>query len=327
MAGYSIFEPLFIKYLNGDLNQDEIRFIESHFSPKDRKEIIDQLLKKQWQNKHIDGQPETYRQLLDKIHRKIEHAPVKKHHPIIDYWYYSKMAASFLIFITVILFFALNYQPPQKDVPAPAKIAQKSTTFGQKLSMVLPDGSAVVLNSGTTLRYPEYFSNDNRQVELEGEAYFEVIQDAEKPFIVKSKHMEVKVLGTSFNFNTAHSIVALIVGKVHIADGKSHVVLSPGQMAKKSALTAQFEINPFDYTQQVGWKDGVINIEGYTVKEVIEKLEKWYGVHIEVRNVDIQKQFSGKLSHKNLQNILEGLSYVLNCKYKINDKNVELYGS
>jgi transmembrane sensor len=317
-------EQLFIDYLNGESSEDEIRYIQSHFSPKDQKKILNRILKKYWNAKNIVDRPERYQEMLDTIHKKIERVPFYKHHAYIDYWYYSKMAASFLIFISVILYFSLSYQPIPKESPVVVNMVHKSTAFGQKLNVILPDGSAVVLNSGTTMSYPEIFSDNIRQIELEGEAYFEVRNDSERPFVVKSNHMEVRVLGTSFNFNTLHSTVTLTEGKVQFSDGDEQVILSKGQMARLSG-TGLFEIDKFDYTQQIGWKDGIINIEDYTVAEIINILEKWYGVTINTKNVNMQKRFSGKFSHRSLENILEGLCFALDCNYKINNKNVEIY--
>jgi transmembrane sensor len=316
-------DQLFLKYLNGELGQEEIQYLEDHYSPEEQKKIIDRILKSHWNNKYNLDHPEKYRVMLDKIHKRIEQAPIIRRHVYFDFLYYSKMAASVLIFLSVIIYFAVTYQPEITESPV-VTMVHKSAAFGQKLNITLPDGSSVVLNSGTSITYPEIFSEDIRPVEIDGEAYFEVRKDS-RPFVAKGKQMEVQVLGTAFNINTNLSTVALTEGKVLITNGVTHATLSPGQMGILTGEDEMFDIMEFDYDQHIAWKDGVINIEGYTVDEVLKILEKWYGVAINVRNVDLQREFSGKLSHRSLDNVLQGLCYVLNCNYKIKMKNVEIY--
>ena len=107
--------------------------------------------------------------------------------------------------------------------------------YGEKYSIVLPDGTKVFLNAGTTLRYPDHFEGGSREVYLNGEAYLEVTKDAEHPFVVKTEEVEVKVLGTVFNVNAYPEgewvRTTLVEGKVEAVCGGRLFVMEPGMQA------------------------------------------------------------------------------------------------
>ncbi|MGK7394032.1 MAG: FecR family protein [Candidatus Cyclobacteriaceae bacterium M3_2C_046] len=316
-------EQLFLKYINGEASEKEVHWINRHYTARQQKQIIDELLTKYWRD-DMDSRPSVPEEMLTNIHQRIN--PDISSHRVFDYLYLSKVAASILIFISVIFYFAYTYQSIPTSTQPRTEMIYKKTEFGQKLKIVLPDSSVAVLNSGTTISYPEIFSDSIRVVDLAGEAYFQVLPNSNRPFIVKGTTMDVKVLGTSFNFNTRKAAVALTEGKVELNDGIQQAVLAPGQLGQLSSESGKFEIGAFDKLTYIGWKDGVINIEGLSLKEIIPVLENWYGVAISHGQfIDPDMVFKGKLSHRSLENILEGICFSLNCQYKISGKNVEIY--
>ena len=323
MTDYQSKDQLFIRYINDECTKEEIQRINRDFSLKEQRKIIDNILVNSWNSGENTNQPEKFQKMLIEIHQKIESKSGKKQ--LIDYLYYSKVAASLLIFVSVLGYFVINYSPLPEQQPEIVNTIHKSTEFGQKLTINLPDNSIVVLNYGTTLSYPEKFSDSIRHVKLNGEAFFEITHDDQKPFIVEGNGVNVTVLGTSFNFNTRETFVALQEGKVKLTADKQNAFLSPGQIASLSEKSESFVTREFDHTEIIGWKDGIINIENFTLEQVINTLQKWYGVSITVSDIDLEKRFSGKLSNKSLRNILEGISFTIDCQFKINGKNVKLY--
>lgn len=195
----------------------------------------------------------------------------------------SKAVAAVLLLIGSSYLFNLhqsdNQDPSFQQIHVPA---------GSRTSVTLPDGSSVWLNSNTTLSYPNVFSGKERTVELDGEAYFNVVKDDKKAFIVKTGDRSVEVLGTTFNVEayagkTAFK-VSLFTGKVKIyTDGEKSgcVYLNPGEAAELAGHT--FQITSVNNNSS-RWKDGLIILDNNSFDEVMRLFEKYYDVKIIVRN-------------------------------------------
>lgn len=182
---------------------------------------------------------------------------------------------------------------------------------GQRAEIILPDSTKVWLNSRTRLIYPLAFGKETRQVKLDGEAYFSVKRNQKMPFIVETKQMDIRVLGTEFNVvayaNYPIQQVSLLQGSVEL-EGKT---LSKGYriQANQSALLSNgklviSKIGDYDYFK---WKEGLICFNKELVSDIIKKLELYYDIHIEVSNKQfLQERYSGKFRTK------DGIEQVLN---------------
>lgn len=205
---------------------------------------------------------------------------------------------------------------------------QKTTGQGQKLQLTLADGTKVWLNSSSEVNFPENFGNEHRFISLRGEAYFEVVRDSLRPFIVQTDDLMTTVLGTSFNVNAKESgktKVALLSGKVEVSSSSGQVSLAPGEMLNFDNVTASFDVGGFDASQVLGWKDGVLRFNRASLREVKEGLEEWYGVEIMLKNAKgVNWQFSGEYPQQMLEEVLESMSYIKEFDYKIEDKTVTL---
>jgi ferric-dicitrate binding protein FerR (iron transport regulator) len=171
-------------------------------------------------------------------------------------------------------------------------------------------------------------------VELEGEAFFEVSTDEKRPFIVKTKYLDIKVLGTSFNVQTINDTdetrIALIKGKVEIIEKNNSIkdiksyILTPNQAIsynKKSGFINR--VLNFNELEEIGWKDGVIYFKNANLNEVIKRLEKWYNVNIEVvKKPHFKWSYNGIFRDQSLQNVLESMGYSQEFDYVIEDKEV-----
>ena len=178
--------------------------------------------------------------------------------------------------------------------------------------LALSDGSKVWLNSMTELRFPVAFTGEEREITLDGEAYFEVAPDSKHPFIVVTEEgMEVKVYGTEFNMNTyQHGVVqtVLVSGKVGIrvnATGKE-VMLAPKQMAESSEKTGMVRVEEADPYRYIAWKDGEFVFERETIEEIMERLGRWYDVKVFYENESLkQKRFTGVISrYEDIEQVL-----------------------
>ena len=204
----------------------------------------------------------------------------------------------------------------------------KSTAYGEKLTIRLPDGSTAKLNAGSSITYQEGFSKNVREVQLEGEAIFEVVKDKSRPFTVHTTKMSVTALGTSFNVNSyrpnVHS-VSLIEGKVSVGNTSSKtVVLTPGERAHTSTEQG-FEITKVDIDEITAWSSGILRLNDKDFQEVISKLEKWYGVEISIKGrVPNAKKYEGTFNNESLESVLKTLSYSTGFKFEMREKTVKI---
>lgn len=207
----------------------------------------------------------------------------------------------------------------------------KVTGKGQKLTVHLKDGSKVKMNSGTTIKYNESFTNSSRVVYLSGEAFFEVAKDTQRPFKVITKNTTTTALGTSFNVNSGQTdnptITSLQSGKVSVERGidssYEKVILEPGQQA--ISLEGQpITVQQFN-TDLFAWKEGVLIFNKDSHLEVFEKLENWYGVEFEISQANQKKvnwDYTGKFENENLKNVLGSIGYVKKFTFDINKEAV-----
>jgi len=243
---------------------------------------------------------------------------------------WRKIAAALIIFFTLagVAYYAVNNRE-QLPVKVVIKDIIKNNPKGQKLTTYLPDGSKVVLNSLSSIKYKEQFTGSERIIELKGEAFIKVEKDATKPFKVISNGVIVIALGTSFNVNSKNDDyveVSLVEGIVSVENAFSKsIILNPG----KSAIVyhkGELKVQEFNYLDKAGWKDGILVFKNSAFPEVVTKLEDWYGVEINVvvgsKN---QIQYTSNFQNESLGEILEGISFVYDFKYEINGKNVKIY--
>lgn len=192
---------------------------------------------------------------------------------------------------------------------------QLSTPNGGTYQVTLPDGSRVWLNAASTLRYPEQFGGEIREVELEGEGYFEVAKNEHQPFFVKSRGQLVKVVGTAFNINAypdeTDVTTTLVEGVIAIGSAAAAIqpsvefhMLAPGQQAAFDS--GQVRIRDVDVNDYIAWKDGRFVFYGESMPTVIRQIERWYNVSFEHQELAAGIELWGMLSRDvTLSQILE----------------------
>lgn len=174
---------------------------------------------------------------------------------------------------------------------------------GQRAELILPDSTRVWLNAHSRLIYPVSFQKESREVELDGEAYFDVRHNESSPFVVKTKNMEIKVLGTEFNVLAYSEIpefeIALLKGRVELksVDLSHFYRMQAGeQVWYKEGRYVTSRIKDMDYFR---WKEGLLCFSNQTIEEIIEKLCLYYDIRIEVYNKSfLDECYSGKFRVK-----------------------------
>lgn len=206
---------------------------------------------------------------------------------------------------------------------------------GKVFKIILSDGTVVWLNAESKIRFPEKFlsSQDTRTVYLEGEAFFDVTHSKEKPFIVKSGALEIKVLGTKFNISSypseEHINTTLVAGSVEVktpATKSMPFKLEPNYQAsykKSSNSRIVSKVNTEDFT---AWIDKRIVFKNETFKNITIRIERTYNVNItnELENFD-QQRFTGEFDKETIEDILNSLKEISNFNYKINGRNIRIY--
>jgi transmembrane sensor len=193
------------------------------------------------------------------------------------------------------------------------------------IRLVLSDGSLVWLNAASSITYPTAFVGNERKVSMMGEAYFEVSENKDMPFLVEHNQLLIKVLGTHFNVNTyeneASNRVTLLSGLVDVGNGKVTRRLLPGQQA--SISTAGFSVKENTDTDEVmAWKNGQFYFGGSDIKSIMKQIERYYDVEVEFRD-EIPYQFVAKISRDvNVSAFLEKLELTNLIHFKIEGKKI-----
>ncbi|RFM27013.1 FecR family protein [Deminuibacter soli] len=324
-------KELLQRYLEGQATPEEELLIEQWFAqtgelpavlPADSKEQLSQEMLSVIRERI--GLPDTAKA-----------APVKRFRP----WLISAaaivaaVAAGIYLLLPAAKNNAVAVQP--KAVATPAVIAKTVTvTAGRQLKKVLlPDSSEVWLNYSSRLRYAAAFTGTTREVYLEeGEAYFNVRQNAAQPFIVHTANVDTRVLGTSFNVSAYHSLprisVAVKTGKVRVtAHGKKQTAsfeLLPSQGIAVNPVTLKgiaFE-QPVEHISS--WRTGALSFDQAPLGDIILALQNKYHVHISVQNPGLRSLACTATFTRNnsLKEILDALTLVHNLQYTINGDEV-----
>ena len=223
------------------------------------------------------------------------------------------------------------YYEESKDSVAVGEYNMIRTPLGGEYSLTLADGTKVWLNAMSELRYPVAFGEGVREVELKGEAYFEVEKNEGKPFIVKTDEFNVRVLGTSFNISAyldsplAHT--TLCSGHVRINDrtnpGKEVDIL-PGEQLLFHRDNREMSVREVDTDVFVSWREGFFQFDNNTVEEVFTILQRWYNIQVFYANVEVRQElFTGKLPRfDNLQIIIDLIERVSDLKIEVRGKMI-----
>lgn len=177
-----------------------------------------------------------------------------------------------------------------------------STPRGGQYELTLPDGSRVWLNAESSLRFPASFVGNEREVELTGEAYFEVAKNKEKPFRVHVGGMKVEVLGTRFNVNgyaeEGNIVTSLLEGSVKLTKGSIKDLLKPGQQAILNKKKEEIAIADADMGEAIAWKNGLFQFKGDDIAAIMREVGRWYNVEIIYSENISPRQFEGKISRQ-----------------------------
>jgi len=205
-------------------------------------------------------------------------------------------------------------------------------TAATKKVIVLPDSTRVYLNENSTISYPEVFESDERSVSMIGEGFFEVTKDAKRPFVIRNKAFDIKVLGTSFNVSdyayNPNAIVTVVEGKVSFADKSGNsIVLLRDETGMLNKSKHSVEKSMTEDLNVLSWKTRKLEFKNTNFKAVCEKLKEYFSVELEVKNENILKcKFTGYFVDPSLEQILSVLEKTLEIKTIVNNKQIIITG-
>lgn len=243
------------------------------------------------------------------------------------------------------------------------RVSEVTAKRGSRSTMILPDGSKVWLNADSRLTYNSSFNSPMREVELEGEAYFDVVKDPTRPFIVHTSGIDVKVLGTSFNVKSYPSDATieatLIRGAIEVIrkddPSAAGIVLHPHEklvynramknsqplppaasaLNKEKTYTTERSIAVTELPEnkadsliaETSWRYNKLIFEGDTFRQLADKMERWYNVRISIRDKKLlQYRFKGIFEKETIEEALLALQLTNNFKFNINSNEIEIYG-
>ena len=311
------------KYMNNSCTKQEFEEFMELIKTSQDFEDFDGPMKKQWENSRHESIPHAVD--WDSIYNNIK----------LRLWALKKTKVQFKFAAVIVLAictlaFILYKNPASTDHTL--YLTQHSGAAKTKV-VVLSDGTRVTLNANSDLRYPQNFNAKTREVYLKGEAYFQVIHNVNKPFIIHSGKLKTQVLGTTFTVSAYSQVkpmnVTVLTGKVAVKDEltRALVILTRGQSASTKEGKNAFEItslaNPED---AIAWMDDKMIFENSDLETIAFKLSNKYGVTVKVTgNKLAQQHITAIFQGQNLPGILNAITKLTHSNYTVQDNTYILY--
>lgn len=225
--------------------------------------------------------------------------------------------------------YVLANQTAQVAIPK-NKIHTLVVPVGRRADIIFSDGTKIYINSGSKVVYPDVFDKDKREILVEGEAYLDVVKNPERPFIVKTKGFDIRVLGTSFNicaYNEEPSAsVVLVQGNVIVTtENKQEVQLKPNQIVDIEGNKTS--VRQVDVSEYISWKDNMLQVNRKLLVDVFKKLELYYGYKIHCDPSVASKSLTGKLDLlSTIEEVMDNLSLSFPIHYTVGQSK-EIYVS
>lgn len=192
----------------------------------------------------------------------------------------------------------------------------------------LADGTTIMVNSESVVRYPVNFTENVREVWLSGEAFFDVARNDNQPFIVHLDHATVKVLGTSFNImayqDEINTEITLVHGTVEVGTSERRELLLPGNQIQVENTTLSMKSRKVDVYQYIAWKDGVLRFDDMPLGQLMTRLSRWYDIAFEFKREELKGHlFSGGFKkYEQLEHILKMIQEINDVKFCVVNSKV-----
>lgn len=309
---------LISKALAGKLSQEEKCLLDDWYDGQDKKEalVFTSLSKKEYKNR-------LYLNTLSKIKKEKKAAKSR------SWTHVVYIAASVLLCIGI--GWVLSHNAPA-DMPTAKPNVQQFQTFenkkGEKRKITLPDGSFIYLNHNSSVKINSNYSQE-REVELTGEAYFEVARNENLPFSIETKQLITTVLGTSFivsSHEDAAAVISVNSGKVKVSDKKNEGEVFLTQNQQSIYQKGQLKVEEIREPEAVfGWVQGKLIFRQSPLSEIKYLLEDWYGVEVQINGqAKTSCRLTGTYANLSLEDLMEIIQYSINIAYEIHEKKLTI---
>ncbi len=319
-------EDLIIKYLNGDLSLDEQHNLSKWIQSDENNAETLRKMQAYWdydERNLAKAKADVRNQLNHKI--KEDGKWQRKTRAMGSLWSARIAASVTLLAASFLILYHFNGKKEKNTIASGVRLTERISLPGQKITTTLPDGTKVKLNADSKIIVPSVFKGAKREISLTGEAFFEVVEDQERPFIIKTDKLDVTVVGTSFvvrAYSNNLPVVAVKTGKVLVDDKEAsdQVSLTVNEVVTLGAegLEKERQLNPNSY---FGWLDAQLHFSDESLKDVLVKISRWYGVRIDNKLKEkFSKKYTSYFDNPSLLEMMDVLSFVYGFKYNYNEE-------
>lgn len=350
MADISNKETLINKFKEGSITKSEVALLKKYFASDGIPDELLPLFEDWWNNASSYNETFEADSSWNEISSAIGRPGIQPRIPKqkqISFRRLLQYAAVFVLAFGIAWFLrSLKFRSEERET----HYCEVEVSYGSKSKIVLPDGTRVILNSGSFIRYPSRFVENNRDIYFEGEAYFDVVKNAQHPFIVSTQDIKIRVVGTTFNVKAYPEDkkveTTLITGRVDVnienASGydydRKSIVLKPGQklniihashderdIKESRADIGNISVEVLDISSPAiytSWKDNILEFDNERFCDLTTRLERWYNVTIINNCPEINEaHISGKFERETIEQALDALNLTIKFDYTI-DKDV-----
>lgn len=342
--------PLIVRYLDNTIEDNELSMLENWLnkSNENRRALhaADRILKA--------SQEPTQESLIDELHleedwdkiysyinrpsaeetraRVLHFRKLRKRHQFFSN--VLKVAALVLVALTSV-FFTLQYVSQPTEYSSEPVLKEISTQAGERSSIELGDGSRVMMNAASKMIIPQTFSANQRSIELEGQAFFDIKPDRSRPFYIHTNHTIVEVIGTSFDvrsYENADDVVIVVrEGTVELsrhADPENTLIVNEGYKGTVTLSSGQLTLDLVeDSGTYFGWMDGRLIFKDTPILEVFKDLERWYNISVQYEDVSDQlmnKRFTADLKTRSIRDVFEVIQMSMDIDFEIDGDDVRV---
>ena len=351
-------DNLLKKFRNGDITPSEAKELSLLIKEGDNNKLLKEILTNDWQQAANSNSDIPSEKMFQKVKQELHFTEKRKGYRIITN--IIKYAAIIIVTIGITLLFNQYISDKSTGYVENTKVEGNNIitiSYGSKSKITLPDGSNVSLNSGSILRYPSKFSSTDRNVYVEGEAFFDVKKDPKHPFFVKTRALTIKVLGTKFNvkaYNDEKTIqTTLVSGSIEIYPNKKGVSEKDKIVALKENQQVTFDTNSedlklidspkrlkvkteklikpvvsdkIDVAPIIAWKDNRLEFRDEKFSDLSRRLERWYNVEIIMKDTELKTVlFSGVFEKETIEQALDALKLATLFRYRMKKNQITIY--
>lgn len=314
-------QHLIRKYSEGDISLKEQIELSEQLADSENN-AAEEILHQDWQDgiESKNMSDHDLKPILDRVHHQIRLKETRSKSQY-NWWTTFQRVAAVLI-LPLLLSFLAYYYLQNRQAGSPISYAEIQCPLGVRTKFQLPDGSTGFLNSGSRLKYPAQFTTE-RKVELVGEAFFDVVHNADIPFHVNTRNLDIKVLGTTFNViaNEDEPIEEIILqtGKVDVSspNGKELAIMKPNEQITLDIQKQTFVKNEVEASQYTSWKEGKLVFRKENMQQVARRLSRWYNAEVIVDDLMLDDYtFHATFMDEPLDEVLKLLSITTPLSYE-----------